>query len=194
MKYFSVIILTLFSGMFLYAQEIVFEQKSEEILQETSSISDEIKNSQEEVKQEESLEEFLKKQEELWLKERGENTNVEQVELKAPSVLEENSINISIGDNKIRAVKSETETVQEDKISAKKAVEPAKKNSDKTGNKYLPVTQKDTPLVKNEPAIQFQQELPVNETAEQSNWPAFFKGLAFTLLLGAVVWLLCKYQ
>lgn len=194
MKIIFTAVLTLFLSVFLYAQEIVFEQQIEEIPQEAGAVSDEIQDNKEETKQEESLEEFLKKQEELWLKERGENTNAEKVKLKAPSVLDENNINISVGDNKIPAAKSETETMQEDKISAKKAVEPAKKNVNKTGNKDLSIPQEDTPLVKNEPAVQFPQELPADESTERSNWPAFFKGLAFTLVLGIGVWLACKYQ
>lgn len=190
MKIVFTAVLTLFLSVFLYAQEIVAQENPAGLPQEVSSSWQEAEQTAPIAKDAESLEEFLKKQEELWLKEKGENTNTEHIRLSAPSVLQEDTPVISVQDNQPPAVSNKPQNVKQEETTLK----PAQKVNSKTINKKPAETEEYSSSAQTEENAQLPQELPVNETPEQSNWPAFFKGLAFTLLLGAVVWLLCKYQ
>ena len=148
------------------------------------------------VKEGESLEEFLKKQEELWLKEKGETPSA-AVELSAPSVL-------APAANQSDAEQPQAEQEQQIQQGSNAAALPAKPAAQNKASKPAkePVKkaakQEQTSTPKQDIAPKAAQEEETLQTppapAEKQNWPAFFKGCIFTLILCGVLWLISKYQ
>ncbi len=138
-----------------------------------------------------SLEDFLKQQEELWLKEKGktkvaDNSAVNTV-LPPPSVLSE-------------SVSEEIKTPTEMADLAPKVASPAparktavKKSPEKILVKEVLKEDTSSPAVTEE-ALQEEASADKKDTGYKENWPAFFRGVAFALLLAGAVWLLSKYQ
>ncbi len=135
--------------------------------------------------EEPSLEEFLKRQEELWLQEKADLKSAEDssqsVSLPPPSVLTE-----------------EVQPEEEEQKSVKPAPEPKKNNQT-----AAPRKKRESASASIQPAsvpeaevINSPEQNPLEESpAEGKNdWRALLKGCVFAVLLGAGVWLLSKYQ
>ena len=135
--------------------------------------------------EEPSLEEFLKRQEELWLQEKADLKSAEDssqsVSLSPPSVLTE-----------------EVQPAEEEQKSVKPAPESKKNNQT-----AAPRKKRESASVSIQPAsvpeaevINSPEQNPLEESpAEGKNdWRALLKGYVFAVLLGAGVWLLSKYQ
>lgn len=135
--------------------------------------------------EEPSLEEFLKRQEELWLQEKADlksaEDSLQSVSLPPPSVLTE-----------------EVQPAAEEQKSVKPATEPGK-----TNQTAAPRKKRESASALIRPAsvpeaevINSPEQKPLEESpAEGENdWRALLKGCVFAVLLGACVWLLSKYQ
>ena len=207
MKYFFTAVLILLPGIFLYPQGIIFEQESSQTPQESISVLQTGQETQKIIQDGESLEEFLKKQEKIWLKEKGQNVVSLQMQgsTSAPSVQSAQDISaekygadafeterdgVSERERAATAGKTKTKPEAAVKSDGSKAAKAVKKNADKpkSGNTVAQTARVAAP----------QEELPQEQSAqehqEDNDWHAFFNGLAFTLLLGIGVWLVCKYQ
>ena len=122
-----------------------------------------------------TLEDFLKYQEELWLQEREEaavrGESAAPVSLERPSILSEDKTKDKI----VRKDVSSSVSSGGAKTVVKKEKEPGA--SDIEIDAVLPENKaEDTPLKGYE------------------NWAALLKGLVFSLVLAAAVWFLSKYQ
>lgn len=135
--------------------------------------------------EEPSLEEFLKRQEELWLQEKADlkaaEDSSQSVSLPPPSVLTE-----------------EVQPAEEEQKSVKPAPEPKK-----TNQTAAPRKKRESASASLQPASVPEAEItnapeqnPLEESpAEGKNdWRALLKGCVFAVLLGVGVWLLSKYQ
>ncbi len=135
--------------------------------------------------EEPSLEEFLKRQEELWLQEKADLKSAEDssqsASLPPPSVLTE-----------------EVQPAEEEQKSVKPAPEPKKNNLTDAPRK-----KRESASALIQPASVPEAEVinsPEQKTLEESpaegknDWRALLKGCVFAVLLGAGVWLLSKYQ
>lgn len=135
--------------------------------------------------EEPSLEEFLKRQEELWLQEKADlkaaEDSSQSASLPPPSVL--------------------TEEVQPEE-EEQKSVKPAPE-SKKTNQTAAPRKKRESASALIQPAsvpeaelINSPEQKPLEESpAEGKNdWRALLKGCVFAVLLGVGVWLLSKYQ
>lgn len=136
---------------------------------------------------EQSLEDFLKQQEELWLKEKQESKTVEAPSVNAvlppPSVLTEANLPPA----------QETAKAPQAKSSAPVRKTATLKKSADTAVKQNAATEQAQTVLADE-AKQEERAKQEEEKGYKENWPAFFRGFAFALLLGVAVWLLSKYQ
>ncbi|MDD6173769.1 MAG: hypothetical protein ACI352_00035 [Elusimicrobiaceae bacterium] len=178
MKYFLVFVLL---GLSLAS----FCQEGDEPIKNASETEQPAAVSSQMPIKEPSLEEFLKRQEELWLQEKknlkGEEASSSSVTLPPPSVLTEE---VQSAEEEEKNVKTPPEPKKANQMSA-----PRKKQS---GVSSLPQS-----VLEPEgetPSASEQKTAEESSPEEKNNWPAFFKGCVFGLLLAAGVWLLSKYQ
>ena len=180
MKYFLLSVFLFFTP-FAFSQEGAEPVQNAEASGQTPSAAAEAQT----LPAEPSLEEFLKRQEELWLQEKNSPEPAAEssdgVVLPPPSVLTE-----------------ELSAPAEEQKTAKPAAEiqKAKRAAASTKKERVssPVENPSPVLnaeIKTRPEQTLAEEAPAQE---KNNWPALLKGLVFALLLGAAVWLLSKYQ
>ncbi len=180
MKYFLSFAL-LCTSLFAFSQEgeniapIQNEAGGEQVLAESAQA----------LPEEPSLEEFLKRQEELWLQEKADLKSAEDssqsVNLPPPSVLKE-----------------ESKPTAEEQKAVKPAPEPKKANQTAAARKKREgasaSVQPDSLPESKTTNVPEQKPLDESPADGRNDWRALLKGCVFAVLLGAGVWLLSKYQ
>ncbi len=135
--------------------------------------------------EEPSLEEFLKRQEELWLQEKADLKSAEDssqsVSLSPPSVLTEE---VQPAEEEQKSVKPAPESKKNNQTAA-----PRKKRESASAL-IQPASVPEAEVI-NSPE---QKPLEESPTEGKNDWRALLKGCVFAVLLGAGVWLLSKYQ
>ena len=134
-----------------------------------------------------SLEDFLKRQEELWLKEKAEE--------KSDVVVQENASHLQrpsiLADNEPKAEEKAAPSNPAPANTAQKTVAKVKESPKQIKEeKAVPTTMKQAEIDALSPEEKNEEQPP----KRPNDWVGFFKGIAFAAVLGAAVWLLSKYQ
>lgn len=135
-----------------------------------------------------SLEDFLKRQEELWLQEKEEEKSATSRQetrsrLEPPSILSENG------------PKTENESSSNAAPAPIKAAEKSSPKEKQTVKQNTVEQEKESALTQAEiDSVSPQDKAEEKPPKLPNDWWGFFKGVVFTLVLGVAVWLLSKYQ